>query len=167
MNIAYTVIEAPPGPLFVAETRQGLIHVSFGPEGLDHLTAFTRRWFPESRLLPSVVDAASQIQEYLEGKRKIFDLALDVRGTDFQKETWQALREIPYGRTMTYGEVARSIGRLKAARAVGRACGANPIGVVIPCHRVLGSGGQLTGFGGGLDWKRWLLDLEGERVTLR
>ncbi|MBW2091742.1 MAG: methylated-DNA--[protein]-cysteine S-methyltransferase [Deltaproteobacteria bacterium] len=161
MLIAYTVIQAPPGPLLVAETQQGLVHVAFGPDGLKKLTGFAKRWFPEANIQPAEVRAASQIQEYLTGKRTAFDLELEIKGTDFQKKVWQVLAAIPYGRTMAYGDVAREVGRPNAARAVGRACGANPISLVIPCHRVLGTDGTLTGFGGGLNWKKWLLDLEG------
>ncbi len=160
MNISYTVIQAPPGPLLVAESHDGLVHVAFGPGELAKLTAFTRRWFPGANIQTSGAGAVSQIREYLEGSRMDFDLALDIKGTDFQKEVWQVLKKIPYGQTMSYGEVAREIGRPKAARAVGAACGANPISLVIPCHRVLGTNGDLTGFGGGLAWKRWLLSLE-------
>jgi O-6-methylguanine DNA methyltransferase len=161
MYLTYTVIEAPPGPLFVAETRQGLFRLSFGSDGLADLVKAARRWLPDPQIIPSVIDSVQEIQEYLDGQRKTFKLDLNIQGTDFQKEVWQALEQIPYGQTVTYGDIARSINRPKASRAVGRACGANPIAVVIPCHRVVGSSGSLTGFGGGLDWKRWLLNLEG------
>ena len=161
MHVMYTVIEAPPGPLLIAETKQGLFRVSFGSDGLPDLVKAARRWFPDPQIIPSVVDSAMEIQEYLDGRRQDFTTALDLQGTEFQKEVWQALARIPYGQTSTYGEIARSINRPKASRAVGGACGANPIALVIPCHRVVGGSGSLTGFGGGLDWKRWLLNLEG------
>jgi methylated-DNA-[protein]-cysteine S-methyltransferase len=102
-----------------------------------------------------------QLIEYLEGKRWLFDLPLRLEGTDFQKEVWEAVSRIPYGRTATYGEIAHVIGRPKASRAVGAANGANPIPIVIPCHRVIGADGSLTGYGGGLPLKRRLLALEG------
>ena len=101
-----------------------------------------------------------QLTEYFEGKRKTFDLPLSLKGTPFQLECWNALQRIPYGATATYGEIARSIGRPAAVRAVGAANGANPIPIIVPCHRVIGSNGSLTGFGGGIDMKRWLLDFE-------
>lgn len=104
--------------------------------------------------------AALEIEEYLAGRRRDFDFALDPPGTAFQQSVWRCLREIPYGATASYGEIARRAGRPGAARAVGAACGANPIALVIPCHRVVGTGGALTGFGGGLALKEQLLRLE-------
>lgn len=102
-----------------------------------------------------------QLTEYLEGRRRVFELDLDLRGTDFQKEVWGAVAAVPYGQTATYGEIAHLIGRPRASRAVGAANGANPIPIVIPCHRVIGADGSLTGYGGGLPTKRRLLALEG------
>lgn len=110
---------------------------------------------------PSAVEAAfSQLDEYFQGRRTTFDLVLDPIGTPFQREVWRALQAIPYGETRSYGQLARAIGRPAASRAVGAANGANPLPIVIPCHRVIGSAGSLTGFGGGLAIKRFLLDLE-------
>ena len=106
-------------------------------------------------------DVTSQLQAYFKGKLRKFDLPLDPQGTDFQRDAWQALLDIPYGETRSYSDVARAIGRPKAVRAVGAANGQNPIAIVIPCHRVVGSNGDLTGFGGGLDVKQQLLTLEG------
>ncbi|MEW6267356.1 MAG: methylated-DNA--[protein]-cysteine S-methyltransferase [Thermodesulfobacteriota bacterium] len=160
MHIQYTVLEAPPGPVFLAETRQGVLCVSFGPQGLNDLTAFARRWHPEAQIIPSVVESTAQVQDYLDGKRREFKLTLDLKGTEFQRQVWRALSLIPYGQTSTYGRIAERIGRPGAARAVGQACGANPIPLIIPCHRVLASNGGLGGFGSGLHWKRWLLNLE-------
>lgn len=161
MKVKYTVIEAPPGPILAAESDLGLIRVVFGPDVLAGLTDFCRKCLPDAQIIPAAIYSASQIEEYLAGDRREFDLPLDLRGTDFQLHVWQVLREIPYGRTMSYGQVAAAIGRSKGARAVGGACGANPIPLVIPCHRVLGSDGGLHGFSSGLDWKKWLLRLEG------
>jgi methylated-DNA-[protein]-cysteine S-methyltransferase len=104
--------------------------------------------------------ASVQLSEYFEGKRKTFELELAPEGTDFQKAVWDELTRVPYGSTLSYGELARRIGRADAVRAVGAANGANPIPIVIPCHRVVGSNGSLTGYGGGLDRKKWLLALE-------
>ena len=106
-------------------------------------------------------EAARQLMEYFEGRRTEFDLRLDPSGTAFQHGVWARLREIPYGQTISYGELARRIGNPNASRAVGAANGANPIPIVVPCHRVIGSNGKLTGFGGGLPVKAFLLRLEG------
>ena len=102
-----------------------------------------------------------QFVEYLDGKRKVFDLPLSLKGTDFQKQVWQALLAIPYGETRSYGQIAAMIGRPRAARAVGMGNHKNPISILIPCHRVIGADGSLTGYGGGLDIKESLLRLEG------
>jgi len=109
---------------------------------------------------PLVTKAIQQLQEYFTGRRREFDLPLAPAGSDFQMRVWQALRQIPYGETRSYGEVARAIGWEKAARAVGAANGANPIAIVIPCHRVIQADGSLGGYGGGTELKRYLLELE-------
>lgn len=105
-------------------------------------------------------DAVAQLREYFAGERQSFDLRLAPRGTEFQRRVWDALREIPYGQTATYGEVAAKIGSPRGTRAVGAATGRNPLGIVVPCHRLVGSSGELTGYAGGLARKRWLLDFE-------
>ncbi len=107
---------------------------------------------------------AKQLSEYFAGKRTVFELDLALRGTTFQLDVWNALRDIPYGDTISYAELARRIGKPNAVRAVGTANGANPIPVIIPCHRVIGSNGTLTGYGGGIERKQWLLALEGRRL---
>ena len=104
--------------------------------------------------------AARQLVEYFEGRRRSFNVPLDLRGTDFQLEVWRTLRQVGFGRSVTYGELARRVGRDGASRAVGNACGANPVPVIVPCHRVLARGRRLGGFSGGLDMKRRLLELE-------
>ncbi|MYR07333.1 methylated-DNA--[protein]-cysteine S-methyltransferase [Gordonia sp. SID5947] len=109
---------------------------------------------------PLLGRAAQQVGEYLEGTRVSFDLPLRTEGDDFQERVWAALREIPFGTTVSYGDVATGLGDPALARRVGRAVGQNPIGVIIPCHRVIGADGSLTGFGGGLERKRQLLELE-------
>lgn len=106
-------------------------------------------------------DAKTQLGEYFAGKRAMFDLALAPAGTDFQRRVWQALRDIGFGQTESYGALARRIGAPKASRAVGLANGRNPISIIIPCHRVIGADGSLTGYGGGIERKRWLLSHEG------
>lgn len=110
--------------------------------------------------------AATQLAEYFSGSRKEFDLTLDLKGTDFQRQAWLALVDVPYGETTSYGAQAAAVGRPGAARAVGAANGQNPIPIVLPCHRIVGADGSLTGFGGGLDVKRQLLDMERDQQAL-
>jgi methylated-DNA-[protein]-cysteine S-methyltransferase len=109
---------------------------------------------------PLIQKAAAQVEEYLAGKRKKFSLPLAMQGTDFQMAVWKALQDIPYGETRSYGAIAAAIGRPKAVRAVGLANNRNPVSIIVPCHRVIGSNGKLTGYGGGLPLKQYLLDLE-------
>lgn len=104
--------------------------------------------------------AALQLREYFDGNRKSFDFPIEINGTSFQQSVWNALLQIPYGETRTYGDIAAMIGNPKASRAVGMACNRNPLWIVVPCHRVVGKGGALTGFEGGLDTKKGLLELE-------
>lgn len=110
---------------------------------------------------PLLRETVKQLEAYFAGKRQVFALPLKLNGTSFQQEVWTALREIPFGMTTTYGEIANRIGRPRAVRAVGRAIGQNPISIIVPCHRVIGKNGNLTGFAWGLDAKRQLLMLEG------
>lgn len=111
-------------------------------------------------------DVVTQLDEYFAGERTEFTVPLAPRGTEFQRRVWAALREVPYGETVTYRELAERIGRPTAARAVGHANGHNPISIIVPCHRVVGAAGDLTGYGGGLPRKRYLLDHERARLTL-
>jgi methylated-DNA-[protein]-cysteine S-methyltransferase len=115
---------------------------------------------------PVLVETERQLAEYFAGRRKAFDLTLDFAGTEFQKKVWRALLTIPFGETRTYAQIAKQVGDPKAVRAVGAANGRNPISIVAPCHRVIGSNGKLTGFAGGLDVKAQLLRLEGAEATL-
>lgn len=117
----------------------------------------------EDPSFPILLKTEQQLNEYFAGERTCFELELDFTGTDFQKEVWAALLEIPFGETRSYGDIARRIGRPKAVRAVGAANGRNPISIVAPCHRVIGASGKLTGFAGGLDNKALLLKLEGRK----
>ena len=119
----------------------------------------------ESRGHPVLLEAERQLDEYFAGKRKNFSLQFDCAGTEFQKEVWQALATIPFGETRSYAEIARQIGRPKAVRAVGAANGKNPISIVVPCHRVIGSNGKLTGFAGGLETKEALLRIEAKGMA--
>jgi methylated-DNA-[protein]-cysteine S-methyltransferase len=147
----FTIHPSPVGPLLMTTDGMHLTGVLFdAPE--PHV-----EW---KRGHPVLDDAGRQLAEYFDGERRDFDLALAPTGTDFQRSVWEALRGIPYGQTISYGELARRVGNPKASRAVGLANGRNPIVVIVPCHRVIGANGTLTGYGGGLDRKRLLLDLE-------
>jgi methylated-DNA-[protein]-cysteine S-methyltransferase len=145
------------------DTPIGTLHAAFDDEGrLTDLSFRELRGDPQpSTPNPKLVD---ELAEYFSGKRKAFTFPLAPKGTEFQLAVWNALLDIPYGDTATYAELARRIGRPSAVRAVGAANGANPIPVIIPCHRVIGSNGTLTGYGGGIERKQWLLTLEGRRL---
>ena len=128
--------------------------------GLNMVTVLEQEE-PESKIIPDVlIDAAYQLNEYFEGKRRNFDLLLNPEGTEFQKKVWSLLCEIPYGKTLSYLELSRRLGDVKAIRAVASANGKNPLWIIIPCHRVIGSDGSLTGYAGGLHRKKWLLNHE-------
>ena len=160
-------VDSPIGSLRLASTEAGLAYVALPHASGCGLSGFLRRHLPQARategFAPNRV-AASQICEYLEGKRRVFELRLDLRGTPFQLEVWGALREIPYGETRTYADIAAAVGRPTASRAVGNANGANPLSLVVPCHRVVASGGGLGGYAGGLDLKARLLAMERSHV---
>ena len=151
----YSYLETPIGTLLLAGDGDSLNLLGF-PSG-----KMQRRhesgWQRQDALF---ADARQQLLDYFAGDLQAFNLKLAPQGTEFQREVWQALTEIPFGETWSYGQLARHIGRPSASRAVGAANGVNPIPVIIPCHRVIGASGQLTGFGGGLDTKQHLLDLE-------
>lgn len=114
----------------------------------------------EDKTHPILQEAEKELREYLSGSRKAFEIPYELIGSEFQRKVWEALRNIPYGETLTYGEIANQIGKPKAVRAVGAAIGRNPLSIIIPCHRVIGANGQLTGFAGGLQVKSALLKLE-------
>ena len=155
----YCYFETPIGELLLAGDGDGLAMIGF-PQG-------SMRRDPEPDWIYNekpLAGACNQLGEYFSGERKSFDLPLQFDGTEFQISVLKALQDIPYGETVSYGEIARRIGKPKAVRAVGAANGRNPLPIVLPCHRVIGSSGDLTGFGGGLDTKEALLRLEAEQT---
>lgn len=155
---ACTRFDSPLGRMLLAATDRGLAGVWF--EGQKH--GPDAGGWPEDRAHPVLVEAAAQLRAYFAGERDAFDLPLDLQaGTPFQQSVWNALRAIPTGGTTSYAQLARGLGKASAARAIGAAVGRNPISVVVPCHRVLGTGGALTGYAGGLERKTALLRLEG------
>ncbi|NHJ87822.1 MAG: methylated-DNA--[protein]-cysteine S-methyltransferase [Asgard group archaeon] len=140
---------SPIGLLEIICTNSGIISCNF----------VDSKKLPDSQL-PLMSKTLQQLDEYFTSRRKKFDLELNLFGTDFQKKVWNALLEIPFGEVITYKDLAKKIGNEKAVRAVGNANGKNPISVIVPCHRVIGSNGSLVGYGGGLKRKKWLLDFE-------
>ena len=154
----FKLMDSPVGPLRLLATDKGLAGIWFerGRQGRTR-----PRGDVEDARHPVLLEAERQLREYFAGRRRAFDLKLDFAGTPFQRSVWKALLTIPFGQTRTYGEIAKQVGRPSASRAVGAANGRNPVAIVAPCHRVIGSTGALTGFGGGLDVKERLLRLEG------
>src|SRR5262245_26895213 len=156
-------LDTPIGELRLASTAAGLAFLELPHSNGGGFAGWQRRWVPGARVEEGFApnrSAAKQLLEYLGGKRRAFDLALDLRGTEFQLAVWRALCAIPYGETISYAEQARRVGHPNAARAVGAANGANPIAIVVPCHRVVNADGGLGGYGGGLPLKKRLLALE-------
>jgi methylated-DNA-[protein]-cysteine S-methyltransferase len=156
----YRMIDSPIGPLTLAGEGSVLpnlrmVDQTYEPDRAD--------WMLDDRAFP---DAVAQLEAYFAGELQEFDLRLEMTGTTFQRTVWNALRTIPYGETRSYGEIAEQIGSPNAFRAVGLANGHNPIAVIVPCHRVIGANGSLTGFGGGLERKSALLDLERNTANL-
>ena len=167
MEIVHTVrVDSPIGSLRLASTDDGIAYVELPHADGRGLAGWLRRVAPDAKCVEGYApnrQAIREIQEYLEGKRTEFGLPLDLRGTPFQLEVWSSLREIPYGETRSYAEIARALGRPDAVRAVGAANGANPLALVVPCHRVIGSDGRLAGYAGGLSLKARLLAMEQSR----
>jgi len=165
--IAIHVVESPVGPLAVAERAGRICLVHFGGDG-PAVDALFDRWYPgEPRNRQPLPGISAMLQRYFTGETKAIDaVPVELNGTPFQKTVWTALRRIPCGSTTSYAELARRIGEPRAVRAVGAANGANPVAIIVPCHRVIGTNGTLTGYGGGLDRKRWLLTHEGVRTQL-
>ena len=160
-RVRYTQIESPLGPLLLAADDAGLRHIVFATE--KRAVPPEPAWHEDRGPLKETV---RQLTAYFAGQLESFDLPLAPEGTPFQLDVWKCLCDIPYGKTISYGELARRIGNPNASRAVGLANGANPIPIVIPCHRVIGSNGKLTGYGGGLPIKEKLLALERRQLRL-
>ena len=150
--------DSPVGPLILAASAKGLLALEFDRKGDREQKTPEMTWVESpSKLRPYV----RELKEYFAGKRRAFTFPLDLRGTPFQVQCWMALLAIPYGETRSYADIARAVGKAQAFRAVGLANNRNPIAIVVPCHRVIASDGTLCGYGGGLDVKRKLLELEG------
>lgn len=150
--------EAPFGVVTVIGSNLGIRFVMFSNDA--HPKPVEQTHISDTDIHDSVNDAVTQLEEYFAGLRCDFSLPLDLHGTEFQVAAWRALADIPYGHTASYGQQAASIGRPKAVRAIGGANGRNPVAIVLPCHRIVGADGSLTGFGGGIAVKKWLLDHE-------
>jgi methylated-DNA-[protein]-cysteine S-methyltransferase len=169
MTFYTTTVESPCGPLLCLVDENGAVNRIEFENGREKQRLAREMESRGIRLVEDeerTAEVRRQLEEYFAGRRQTFDLPLAPEGTPFEKTVWEELRRIPFGETRSYAEVARAIGRPGAARAVGRANGANPIPVVVPCHRVIGADGSLTGFGGGLDAKARLLELEGLALPL-
>lgn len=158
VDVRYDVIASPIGELLIAATDRGLARIHFGSAGQEDELA---RIFGVRVLRSPIDNVRRELDEYFDGKRREFDLPLDLRAAAFNVEVLRELARVPYGATTTYGTLAAQVGRPTAARAVGTVMNRNPIPIVLPCHRVLGANGSLTGYAGGLDVKLQLLQLEG------
>jgi methylated-DNA-[protein]-cysteine S-methyltransferase len=154
-ELLYTQMDSPIGDLLLVGDGEALYRLDM-QQG-RRPTAIDPRW---QRRDDAFADVRRQLTEYFDGRRRSFDVPLALRGNSFELRVWEALLEVPYGETVSYGEIARRMGRPDASRAVGLANGRNPIAVIVPCHRVIGAHGGLVGYGGGLERKRLLLDLE-------
>ena len=169
-SFCFRTVMTPLGPLRLEATGRGLRRVLFPGEGWERRAGNSARGDPKDPAWAvarrHLTEATRQLEEYFRGRLKEFTLTLDLRGSDHQIRIWKILLRIPYGRTLTYGDIARGMGNRRSARAVGRGCATNPLPVVIPCHRVLSGTGSLQGFGGGLWRKRALLELEQGQAAL-
>ncbi|MEJ2627624.1 MAG: methylated-DNA--[protein]-cysteine S-methyltransferase [bacterium] len=163
-KISYSFMETQFGTLLLASSEKGMKRIMLsGSNQLNRL----RQEFGKNQLRENKnfnENAAEQLRQYFQGKRKKFSLPLDLEGTDFQKQVLRAVQEVPYGTTQSYKEIAQKIGNPRAVRAVGNANRTNPLPLIIPCHRIIGSDGSMTGYGGGIDLKRKLLEFEKRHV---
>lgn len=159
--VTHIVIGYSENMSYILKTKIGMISAIIEGDVITHLSI---NEVTEGERMPSLLE--KELTEYLDGKRSTFSCVLKVQGTDFQKQVWKQISAIPYGETTTYQAIAEKIGRPKAVRAVGSACGKNPIWLIIPCHRVISSSGQLGGYAGGLEMKKWLLKHEAKNLEL-
>ena len=167
LDVAYDLVDSPIGALLVAVTERGLCRVGFDPEPERDLDPLAREFGAKVLRAPKAVDETRrELNEYFDGTRTAFDLPIDVRFDAFRLRVMDELARVPYGEVTTYGTLAARAGKPKAARAVGTFMNRNPIPIVLPCHRVVGANGSLTGYGGGLERKERLLQLEGASLTL-
>ena len=157
MQLYFKYMDSPVGQLQLVAHDHALVAVKWDNEDPKRLRLAS---LSEHVTHPVLLKTEQQLREYFQGQRQVFDLPLDLDGTLFQQQVWQALQHIPYGQTRSYKEIAEQIGNVKAVRAVGAANGKNPISIIVPCHRVIGASGKLVGFAGGLDYKQTLLSLE-------
>jgi methylated-DNA-[protein]-cysteine S-methyltransferase len=163
MSLVYKVMDSPVGELKLVASGKGLVAVLWQNDRPERVRLGELR---EDVKHPVLAETERQLMEYFAGKRQSFSVALDMRGTPFQRNVWEALLAIPFGETWSYGQLAKRLGNPQANRAVGAASGRNPISIIVPCHRVIGSSGKLTGFAGGLETKAQLLELEEKGAKL-
>lgn len=157
MQLYFKYIDSPVGQLQLVAHDQALVAIKWDTEDPKRLRLAN---LIEHQTHSILLKVEQQLDEYFRSQRQVFDVPLDLAGTEFQQKVWRALQDIPYGQTRSYKEIAEQIGNVKAVRAVGAANGKNPISIIVPCHRVIGASGQLVGFAGGLDYKQSLLQLE-------
>lgn len=162
MNFAYKIMPSPVGNLKLVASDKGLVAILWQNDKPKRVRLGALVLNNDH---PILLETERQLNEYFQGKRKSFSLNLDLIGTKFQNDVWQSLLAIPFGETRSYGQIARQLGNPQAMRAVGAANGRNPISIIVPCHRVIGASGKLTGFAGGLDVKAHLLGLENKERT--
>jgi O-6-methylguanine DNA methyltransferase len=162
-NLYYTTLNTPVQSLFIISSEKGLVKIQFFNKNSHIPFQNLKEGYTDVTLIDSKLKNQTvlrQLKEYFNGTRKKFTVPLDIQGTPFQKQVWEAVSQVPYGETCSYGEIARRIGKPKAVRAVGMANHNNPVPIVIPCHRIIGADGSLTGYGAGISIKEKLLHLE-------
>lgn len=159
----YKDVDSPTGPLRLIASPKGLVAALWNAAGIAR---FKSHELKEDPVHPLLLETERQLNEYFRKERTVFDLPLDLMGTDFQKKVWEALLSIPFGKTKSYGDLAKKLGDLKAVRAVGGALNKNPVPIIVPCHRIIGASGGLVGFGGGLSNKTYLLKLEDPNLQM-
>jgi methylated-DNA-[protein]-cysteine S-methyltransferase len=162
-NINWMVFKYDDLKLYIAATEKGLCYVGSPGQTFDEFSGVVHKRFPNAELVENeelLTPYSDVLSEYFEGTRQSLSMPIDVKGTPFQEEIWEALKEIPFGETLSYSDIAGKIGKPAAVRAVGTAIGANPVLITVPCHRVIGKNGAITGYRGGAEMKQYLLDLE-------